>query len=82
MLLHTFIDSLRQEEDRDVNHHGGTVKMETVFHAPAKENDKAKGVRAIKNLFKKDNKVREVGSGDCYKNSPCKDKDCSKILFG
>ena len=27
VILHTFIDSLRAEEDREINHHGKSVKV-------------------------------------------------------
>ena len=27
MILHTYIDSLRMDDDREINHHGRTVKV-------------------------------------------------------
>ena len=31
VILHTYIDSLRMDDDREINHHGRTVKVGLAF---------------------------------------------------
>ena len=54
VLLHTYMDTLRDEEDREINHHGQAVEV-----APTKENQQKDGKEESER--KSINWVKETG---------------------
>ena len=53
VLLHTYLDSLRSDDDREINHHGETI-------TPGGDNNTAQSsINGMEELFKKSSKVME-----------------------
>ena len=59
VLLHTYMDTLRSDEDREINHHGEVI-------TPGGDNHTAESsINGMEELFKKSSKVKRVKQNTC-----------------
>ena len=59
VLLHTYLDALRSDDDREINHHGEVI-------TPGGDNHTAESsINGMEELFKKSSKVKRVKQNTC-----------------
>ena len=78
MLLHTFIDSLRQEEDREINHHGKAIAVDGEGGGDDDADGEEDMTKIDVDMASKLKGLLGMGGGKSDMNSPLKNGD-SKV---